>query len=96
MTTGKAKGKGALREVMPTVAQFVDAMREAFGAESIDDSIRRGMRGEATFAAQENGQAIGHQEMFHVNPGAYTLTEDDFKQCEERLNAQGNRRPGRS
>lgn len=50
---------GSLREIMPTVAAFVDEMREAFGVDTINAEIRRGMRGEYGFWAKENGHEIG-------------------------------------
>jgi len=49
-----------LREKMPLTAAFIDEMREAFGAESIDASIKAAVRdGKATFYAFENGIAVG-------------------------------------
>lgn len=52
---------GSLREKMPETAAFIDAMREAFGAEMVHAQIRRGMRGEPTFYACENGMTVGSQ-----------------------------------
>lgn len=51
--------KGSLRGEMPLTAAFIDSLREAFGADSIDAQIRRGMRGEPVFYASENGHEIG-------------------------------------
>lgn len=48
-----------LREEMPGVSYFIDAMRELLGKEFVNDQIRRGMQGEPTFFASENGHAIG-------------------------------------
>ncbi len=48
-----------LRETMPTVAAFIDEMREAFGAAEINASIKAGMAGQPTFYASENGVEIG-------------------------------------
>ena len=48
-----------LRETMPTVAAIIDDLRDAFGAEDINQSIRNGMAGVPTFYARENGQEIG-------------------------------------
>lgn len=48
-----------MREAMPTVAAWIDDLRAAFGAETIDAAIRGGMNGMATFFAQENGKTIG-------------------------------------
>jgi hypothetical protein len=44
---------------MPATAAFIDALREAFGKDCIDAQIRRGMKGESTFFAQENEQQVG-------------------------------------
>lgn len=44
---------------MPETAQFIDRMREAFGAEMINQSIREGMAGEGSFYAKEAGVEIG-------------------------------------
>ena len=44
---------------MPETAAFIDAMREAFGAENINPSIKAGLNGQPTFWAKENGQEIG-------------------------------------
>lgn len=49
----------SLRDVMPDTAAFVDLMREAFGADVIDASIRAGLAGETTFCAQEAGRTVG-------------------------------------
>lgn len=51
--------KPSMREEMPAVAAFIDALREAFGATEIDGQIRKGMRGEPTFYASENGHTVG-------------------------------------
>lgn len=51
--------KGSLREQMPTVTGFIDALREAFGKDMIDRQIRLGMKGEPAFWATENGHEIG-------------------------------------
>jgi hypothetical protein len=44
---------------MPVVAGWIDEMRSVFGADCINQSIRRGMKGETTFHAIENGHEIG-------------------------------------
>lgn len=45
---------------MPQTAAFIDALREAFGADGIHASIRAGLRGEpGFFYARENGLEIG-------------------------------------
>jgi len=51
--------KPSLRTEMPGVTAFIDSLREAFGKESIDGQIRKGMKGEPTFWASENGHEIG-------------------------------------
>lgn len=48
-----------LRQTMPTVAAFIDDLREAFGAQIINDSIRAGINGQPAFWARENGHEIG-------------------------------------
>jgi hypothetical protein len=50
---------GSMRDQMPTVAAWIDQLRDAFGKESIDAQIRAGMRGKPVFFAQENGQTVG-------------------------------------
>lgn len=47
-----------MREKMPKVAAWIDDLRAAFGAESIDQAIRQGLR-DGTFRASENGHTIG-------------------------------------
>lgn len=51
--------KGSMREQMPTVATWIDGMREAFGKEHIDRQIRAGMKGQPVFFASENGHRVG-------------------------------------
>ena len=48
-----------LRQTMPTVAGWIDQMRDAFGPEMINSAIRAGIDGQPTFVARENGQVIG-------------------------------------
>jgi hypothetical protein len=48
-----------LRETMPTVAGWIDELREAFGADQINPSIKAGLAGQPTFYAEENGVAVG-------------------------------------
>jgi len=52
-------GKGGMREQMPQTARFIDGLREAFGADQVDPSIRAGMRGEPRFYAREAGHELG-------------------------------------
>ncbi len=51
--------RGSMREVMPLTAAFVDAMREAFGAQAVEQIIRDGMAGQPGFYAEEGGRTIG-------------------------------------
>jgi len=44
---------------MPLVTEFIDAMRKEFGVEEINTQIKRGMAGEGTFWASENGIEVG-------------------------------------
>lgn len=48
-----------LRVEMPVVAAWVDEFREAFGGDMVNQQIRRGMKGEQTFYATENGHVVG-------------------------------------
>lgn len=58
-----------LRQTMPTVAAWVDELREAFGADSINAAIRNGVAGGAAFYATEGGHTIGSDAM----PGTRSL-----------------------
>lgn len=51
--------KKSMRTEMPNTAAFIDALRDAFGADMINDQIRKGMKGEPTFYASENGHELG-------------------------------------
>ena len=44
---------------MPGTTEFIDSMREAFGVEAVNPSIKGGLAGEGTFWAAENGVEIG-------------------------------------
>jgi hypothetical protein len=45
---------------MPTVAIWIDSLRDAFGKAEIDQRIRQGMKGEpGAFYAAENGNTVG-------------------------------------
>lgn len=45
---------------MPSTAALIDNLREAFGKDAIDRSIKRGMKGEpGWFHARENGHEVG-------------------------------------
>ena len=48
-----------LRSEMPVVAAFIDEMRKAFGVDVVNQQIKRGMTGEQTFFATENGHTVG-------------------------------------
>jgi hypothetical protein len=52
-------GAKPLRDEMPEVAGFIDALRDAFGRESIDPSLSRGLDGEPGFFAAEAGHRVG-------------------------------------
>lgn len=51
--------KKPLRQTMPTVAAWVDELREAFGAGAINPALRNGVAGGALFYATEGGHSIG-------------------------------------
>ena len=51
--------KKSLRDAMPATAAFIDALREAFGADMVNAAIRAGIDGQPTFWASENGQEVG-------------------------------------
>lgn len=51
--------KQQMREAMPQTADFIDRMREVFGAEVINPSLQAGMRGTPGFFAIESGHVIG-------------------------------------
>ncbi len=44
---------------MPEIARFVEALREAFGADEINAIVRRGRAGEPVFFAREGGMEFG-------------------------------------
>jgi len=48
-----------MRQAMPRVTEFIDAVREAFGRAPVDAAIRAGLDGQPTFWAIENGLEIG-------------------------------------
>lgn len=47
-----------MRSKMPTVAKWIDEMREAFGRAEIDQA-NWGAQADGTFGATENGHTIG-------------------------------------
>lgn len=63
-----------LREAMPTVAAWIDDLREAFGADPIHAAIRNGLAGGDHFHAVENGHEIGCEAM----PGRHVVTAADM------------------
>jgi hypothetical protein len=44
---------------MPEIAEFVRSLRESFGDEVIDETVRGGKSGEPSFYACENGRSAG-------------------------------------
>jgi hypothetical protein len=44
---------------MPQVAAFQEMLRASFGDETIDEAVRRGKAGEATFYVREKGRTVG-------------------------------------
>lgn len=44
---------------MPQTAAWIDACREAFGTEMVNEQIQLGRQGAQTFYASENGYEIG-------------------------------------
>ena len=64
-----------MRQAMPRVAEFVDAVREAFGADAVNRAIRNGMAGGADFFASEAGHTVGHHA---AAPGA-SFSFDDLQ-----------------
>lgn len=51
-----------LRAEMPQTAAWIDELRAAFGADTINNAIRAGMKGGADFYASENGREIGRKD----------------------------------
>jgi len=77
-----------LRAEMPETAAWIDALRGAFGAPTIDAAIKAGMDGQPTFYARENSREIGTRS--NAGPGItldklYLQTqaerEDEAKRC---------------
>lgn len=63
-----------MRQTMPTVAAWVDELREVFGADAINPALRNGAAGGALFYATENGHSIGSDAM----PGKYVVNMADM------------------
>jgi hypothetical protein len=51
--------RGGMRGQMPTVAAWIDDLRQAFGKDYIDSIIKAGVNGEPVFSATENGHSVG-------------------------------------
>ncbi|MBP0592567.1 hypothetical protein J8I87_23075 [Paraburkholderia sp. LEh10] len=58
---------------MPEIAAFVAALKSAFGVREIDEAIRRGKAGEATFYACENGRSVGTASSSVASSSAHEL-----------------------
>lgn len=69
-----------LRQKMPEIADWLDAMVEVFGKESVHGQVRRGLAGEPMFYAEENGHTVGTR--IPVNPARCIV-----------WNRQGNSQP---
>lgn len=50
-----------LRQTMPRTAEWIDALRQAFGPDAVNAAIRNGLAGGSDFYASEAGSVIGHQ-----------------------------------
>lgn len=74
----------SLRDVMPDTAAFVDVMREVFGADVIDSSIRAGMAGETTFVAQEAGRTVGAVGTLPDPDRLHVFSEEEFDDMRSR------------
>jgi hypothetical protein len=76
MTCGRQK---PLRQAMPKVAEFLDALREVFGEQPVNAAYKASRDGLPTFHACENGMSIG---IVPPEPGArFTADQlrlDDF------------------
>jgi hypothetical protein len=66
--------KKRIRGLMPETAAFIDAVREAFGAEEINCNLQAAMRGEPLFFASEGGHEIGTKS----EPPAFSVTGNDL------------------
>lgn len=59
---------------MPETAAFIDACRDAFGADEINASIKAGLAGKPTFYASENGRTVGTQ----APPARFSISVADI------------------
>jgi hypothetical protein len=85
------------RELMPTCADWLDELRSAFGSESINDSIRAGMRGKPTFYAAEGGHELGSRETLDPGLNAHVFDAaslDDIAALVDAKKAQQSRSIG--
>ncbi len=80
------------RQSMPKTTAFIDACRAAFGRESIDASIKMGMRGMGMFYASENGIAVGTR----LPRFAYSVSGDDLMLIDPELDVGVGRKRRRS
>lgn len=55
------KNSGSMRDKMPETAKFLDELREVFGAERLNETIRRQVHGgeDLGFWASEAGHTVG-------------------------------------
>ena len=44
---------------MPVVTEFIDSVRDAFGTDAVNGSIKAGLAGDGSFYAKENGVEVG-------------------------------------
>lgn len=60
MSTESDDRRADNRAAMPTVSEWIDDLRAAFGAKAINQALVRGTRGEPDqFHATENGRELG-------------------------------------
>ena len=68
--------KAELRARMPLVTAWIDELRAVFGADAINEQIRRGLqadcRADRTFYASEGGVVLGRPAVYP--PGAVFVT----------------------
>lgn len=60
------------REAMPETAALIDSLREAFGVQEMNASMKRGLV-DGTFWAVENGQVVGRPQC-HLPRGVHIGT----------------------
>lgn len=59
--------KKEIREKMPAMAAFLDDLASAFGEEAVWSQVEKGIAGEPTFFARENGKRIGTRNTVHTS-----------------------------